>query len=159
VKFSLREIGRIISIKIRNFKLWKRRKLINIRLPEGWYFFNSDNKELKRSSKTFFSVSERYVWAVGGWLDFAEISEQRLRTGLRTVQTTVGIPFKIGIFSRQASNTIGKSYLPRRALFFFQKNLGLGAASGLQNIVTFPPSAAYVSASRGVFLKDGFSAE
>lgn len=42
---------------------------------------------------------------------------------------------------------------------FFQVNLGLGAASGLHFIVTLPPSAAYVSNSRGRFLNDGLKAE
>ena len=32
---SLREIGRIFSTEIRNFKLWKMPKLLNFRLPEG----------------------------------------------------------------------------------------------------------------------------
>lgn len=41
---------------------------------------------------------------------------------------------------------------------FFQTNFGLGAASGLHTIVTFPPSDAYVSDSRGRFLKEGFKA-
>jgi hypothetical protein len=36
--------------------------------------------------------------------------------------------------------------------------LGLGAASGLHIIVIFPPSAAYVSNSRGRFLNEGFNA-
>lgn len=43
--------------------------------------------------------------------------------------------------------------------FFFQINLGLGAASGLHTIVILPCSAAYTSASRGRFLNDGLKAE
>jgi len=39
-------------------------KLLNFRFPEGWYFFNFENTELKRSSKIFFS--ERHRWAVIG---------------------------------------------------------------------------------------------
>jgi len=35
VKFSLREIGGIFFIKIRNFKLWKIPKLINFGFPAG----------------------------------------------------------------------------------------------------------------------------
>lgn len=34
-------------------------------------------------------------------------------------------------------------------------NLGLGAASGLHSIVTFFPSAPYISGSNGFFLNDG----
>jgi len=52
VKFSLREIRRIFPIELRYFKLWKMPKLLNIRFPEGWYFLNFDNTELKRSSET-----------------------------------------------------------------------------------------------------------
>jgi len=33
-KFSFREIGRIFSVKIRNFKLWKMPKLLNFTFPE-----------------------------------------------------------------------------------------------------------------------------
>jgi len=32
--------------------------------PEGWYFFNYDNTELKRSSKIFFSVADQHRWTV-----------------------------------------------------------------------------------------------
>lgn len=38
---------------------------------------------------------------------------------------------------------------------FFHVNLGLGAASGLHSIVTFLPSAPYISGSSGFFLNDG----
>lgn len=38
---------------------------------------------------------------------------------------------------------------------FFHVNLGLGAASGLHLIVTFLPSAPYISGSNGFFLNDG----
>ena len=48
----------IFFIKIRNFKLWETPKLLNFRFPEGWYFFNCDNTEMKKSSK-IFSVAER----------------------------------------------------------------------------------------------------
>jgi len=34
--------------------------------PEGRYVLNCDNTELKRSSKIFFSISERYRRAVVG---------------------------------------------------------------------------------------------
>jgi len=34
-KVSLREIGRIFFVKIRNFKLWKMPKLLNFWFPEG----------------------------------------------------------------------------------------------------------------------------
>jgi len=47
-------------------------KLLNFRFPERWYFFNFDNAELKRSSKTFFSVSERHRWAVVGYPNIRE---------------------------------------------------------------------------------------
>jgi len=50
VKFSLREIRRIFPINLQNFQLCKMPKLFNIRFPEGWYFLNFDNTELKRSS-------------------------------------------------------------------------------------------------------------
>ena len=40
-----------------------------------------------------------------------------------------------------------------------QANLGFGAASGLQTIVTFPSTAAYVSDSSGRFLNVGLTAE
>lgn len=50
-------------------------------------------------------------------------------------------------------------HIPITLPSFFHTNFGVGAASGLQNIVTFPPSAAYVSDSNGVFLNDGFNAE
>jgi len=39
VKFSLREIGRIFSIKIRNFKLWKMPKLLNLKFLGGGDIF------------------------------------------------------------------------------------------------------------------------
>ena len=64
MKFSLREIRGIFPIKLRNFKLWKMTKLLNFRFPEGWYFSNFGNTEQKRSSKIFFSVSERHRWAI-----------------------------------------------------------------------------------------------
>jgi len=35
VKFGLRKIGRIFSIKIRNIKLWKMPKLLNFVFTEG----------------------------------------------------------------------------------------------------------------------------
>jgi len=42
-------------------------KILNFnRFPDGLYFLNFDNTELKRSSKIFFSVSERHRWAVVG---------------------------------------------------------------------------------------------
>jgi len=66
VRFSLREVARIFSIKIRNFKLRKMLKLLSFRFPEGWYFLNCYNSELKRFSKINFSVSERHRWAVVG---------------------------------------------------------------------------------------------
>jgi len=47
VKFRLREIGRIFSTKIRNFKLWKMPKLVDFRFLEGGYFLNFYNTELK----------------------------------------------------------------------------------------------------------------
>jgi len=53
----------IFPIQIQNFKLWKMPKLFKFRFPEGWYFFDCDNTELKRSSKINFSVSERHRWA------------------------------------------------------------------------------------------------
>ena len=68
VKFSLREIRRTLPIKLRNFNIWKMPKVLNFRFPEGWYFLNGDNTQLKRSSKTIFSVSERYLWAVVGYV-------------------------------------------------------------------------------------------
>jgi len=64
VKIILREIERIVSIKILNFKLREMSKLLNLRLPEGRYFLKCDNTELKRPSKIFFSVSDRHRWAV-----------------------------------------------------------------------------------------------
>jgi len=66
VKLSLREIEWINSIKIRNFKLRKMPKLIKFRLPEGQYFLNYENNELKRYSKIIFSVAERHRWAAVG---------------------------------------------------------------------------------------------
>jgi len=63
VKFSLREIGRIFSIKIPNFKLWEMPKILNLRFPEGCYFFDFDNTE-QTGPLNFFSVSERQRWAV-----------------------------------------------------------------------------------------------
>jgi len=41
-------------------------RILNIRFPEGGYFLNFDNSELKRSSKIFFSVAVRHRWAVKG---------------------------------------------------------------------------------------------
>ena len=35
VKFSSREIESIVTIEIRNFKLWEMPKLLNFRFPEG----------------------------------------------------------------------------------------------------------------------------
>jgi len=35
VKFSFKKMGRIFSIKIRNFKIWEMPKLLNFRTPEG----------------------------------------------------------------------------------------------------------------------------
>jgi len=66
VFWSEREIGRIFSIKMHNFKLWKMPELFNLRFPEGWYFLNCDSTELKRSSKIFFFVSERHRQAIVG---------------------------------------------------------------------------------------------
>jgi len=63
VKFRSRDIGKIFSTKIRIFKLRKITKLFNFGFPEGWYFWNCDNTELKRSSEIFFSVSGRHRWA------------------------------------------------------------------------------------------------
>ena len=57
---------KIFPTKVRNFKLWKMAKLLNFRFPEGRYFLNCDDTELKRSSKINFSVSERHRWAVVG---------------------------------------------------------------------------------------------
>jgi len=66
VKFSLREIEKRNTTKIRNFRLWKMPKLLNFRFLEVWYFLNCDNEELKRSSKINFPVSEQQRWAVVG---------------------------------------------------------------------------------------------
>jgi len=66
VKLSLRGIEKMFSIKIRNFKLWKMPKLFNFRFPEGRYFLNCDNTELKRSSKMNFSIAERHRWVEAG---------------------------------------------------------------------------------------------
>ena len=63
MKLSLREIGRIFSIKIRNFELWRMPKLLNFIVSGGDIFLNCDNAELKRSFKMKFSVSERHRWA------------------------------------------------------------------------------------------------
>ena len=52
--FRLRKIRRIISDKIRNFKLLEMPKLSNFRLPEGRYFRNCDKTELKISLYFFF---------------------------------------------------------------------------------------------------------
>jgi len=41
-------------------------KLLNLRFPDGWFFFTVDNTELKRSSKIIFSFFERHRWAVVG---------------------------------------------------------------------------------------------
>jgi len=35
IKFGSREIKKIFSIELRNFKLWKMPKLLNFRFPEG----------------------------------------------------------------------------------------------------------------------------
>ena len=43
--------------------------LLNSRFPEGWYFLNRNNTVLERSSKIFFSVSERRRSAIVGQLD------------------------------------------------------------------------------------------
>jgi len=53
----------IFPFKLRNFKLWKMPKLLNLRFSEAWYFLNCENNELENSSKIFFSVSERHRWA------------------------------------------------------------------------------------------------
>ena len=66
MKFRLTENGRIFSTKIRSFKFWKMPKLLNLRFPEGWYFLNCENTEMKRSSTINVSVYERHRWAVGG---------------------------------------------------------------------------------------------
>jgi len=66
VKCSLRDIGRFFPTETRNFERWKMPKLLNFRFSEWWYFLNSDNTELKRSSKIHVSVSERHRWAVMG---------------------------------------------------------------------------------------------
>jgi len=42
VKFSLREIGKIFSIEIRNFKPWKMPKLLKFQVFRGVVFFNCD---------------------------------------------------------------------------------------------------------------------
>ena len=49
---------------IRNFQLWKTPKLLPSRFPEGKYFLNCDNAELKKSPEVNFPVSERHCWAV-----------------------------------------------------------------------------------------------
>jgi len=56
----------IFSIKLSNFKFGKITRLLNSRFPEGRYFFNFYNTELKRTSKIFFSVSKRHRWAIEG---------------------------------------------------------------------------------------------
>ena len=66
VKFSLSEIRRIFFIKMRNYKLRKVPKLLNFSFPEGWYFLNCYNTELKRSSKIIFPVAERHRLAMLG---------------------------------------------------------------------------------------------
>jgi len=53
-EIQLKRNGKDFFIKIRNFKLWKMPKQLNLRFPEGGYFLNCDNTELKRSSKIFF---------------------------------------------------------------------------------------------------------
>ena len=68
VKFSLREIRKVFPIKLRNFKLREMPKLLNFRFPEGRYFLNCDNTELKRSSGIIFSFAERHRWEVVGYL-------------------------------------------------------------------------------------------
>jgi len=66
VKFSLREIGRIVSIEIpvRNFKLRKMLKWLNFRFWQGWCSLKCDNTELKRSTKIIFFCF-RTVWLGG----------------------------------------------------------------------------------------------
>ena len=51
---SLREIGRIFAIKLRNFKLRKMPKYLNFRFPKGDIFFKIVTKLLQRSSEIFF---------------------------------------------------------------------------------------------------------
>jgi len=41
-------------------------KYLNFGFPEGLYFFNCNNTELKKSSKINFYVAERHRWAVAG---------------------------------------------------------------------------------------------
>jgi len=48
------DFRRIFPIKLRNFKLRKMPKLLNVRFPEGWYFLKSNKTAIKRSSKRFF---------------------------------------------------------------------------------------------------------
>ena len=55
------------STKIRNFKFWKMPELLNFTIPEGWYFLNCDNTELKRSPKIFFFCF-RTAWLGDGGL-------------------------------------------------------------------------------------------
>jgi len=50
-------------------------KLLNLRYPEGWYFENCDNTELKRSSKINCSVSER-ISLVGRWFKKGQNKQQ-----------------------------------------------------------------------------------
>jgi len=69
VKFSFREIRRILLIKLRNFKLWEIPKSLNSWFPERWYFFKYWQQWIEKIlSRTFFSVSERYRWAVVDWI-------------------------------------------------------------------------------------------
>jgi len=53
-EISLREIGRIFSTKIRNFKLCETPKLLKSRFPERWYLLNCDNIEWPDHVKYFF---------------------------------------------------------------------------------------------------------
>jgi len=66
VKLSLRELGRIFPTKTRNYKLWKMPKLLNFRFPVGRYFFHCKKNWMKKSSKIFYSVSERHRRALVG---------------------------------------------------------------------------------------------
>ena len=66
VKFSIREIEKIFSTKVRNFKLWEMAKLLNFRFPEGRYFFNCDNIVLRRFSKIFLFCFRTALLGGGG---------------------------------------------------------------------------------------------
>jgi len=54
VKFRSTKIRGIFPHKLRNFKLGKMPKSLTFRFPEGRYFLNFDNTELKRCSNFFF---------------------------------------------------------------------------------------------------------